>query len=205
MPLPLPLAPFERHMLRDDRPAYPMSFFIRLHFFGRVNLSALRTALPMVLARHPLLRAVVQEVGRQFQWATSPTEPAIDVVSLPGGACLPEPRAIDLRQEPGLHVWAVEEAERFQLLLQFHHACCDALGAFVFIEDLLTAYAQAAGAPLNLRALDKHRLQRRGRFGPPTRQFLPTVRQKLVSLWRAWRFVSHRPLCIAPRGHARFV
>ena len=118
MPLPLPLAPFEQHMLRDDRPAYPMSFFIRLHFSGRVNLSALRTALPIVLARHPLLRAVVQKVGRQFQWATSPTEPAIDVVSLHNGACLPEPRAIDLRQEPGLHVWAVEEAERFQLLLQ---------------------------------------------------------------------------------------
>jgi NRPS condensation-like uncharacterized protein len=200
MPLPLPLVPFEQYMLFDDRPAYPMTFFIRLHFSGRVNLSALQTALPAVLARHPLLCAVVRKTGRRFEWVPSPSEPAITVVSLRAGACLPCPRAIDLRHEPGLRMWAVEDAEPFHLLLQFHHACCDALGAFVFLEHLLTAYAQATGAALNLRAPDQQSLRRRGQFGSSPRPFLPIVRQKVVSLRRAWRFVTHRPLCIVPRA-----
>ena len=43
----------------------------------------------------------------------------------------------DLRQ------WVRENDRGASVLVQFHHACCDGVGAMQFIEDLLTAYAAA--------------------------------------------------------------
>ena len=199
--MPLPLVTFEQHMLFDDRPAYPMNCFIRLHFSGRLNLPALRDVLPAVLARHPLLRAIVRKVGRRQEWASCPMLPTIHAASPRDGGCLPKTTAIDLRREPGLRLSATQCDQGFQLLMQLHHACCDALGAMVFLDDLLTAYdqacAQGACASLSLRALDEGSLRRRGRFAPLSGRFRQIVRQKAVGLLRAWRFMLRTPVSIA--------
>jgi hypothetical protein len=199
--MPLPLVNFEQHMLFDDRPAYPMNFFIRLHFSGRLDLPALRDVLPTVLVRHPLLRAVVRKVGRRQEWISSTILPTIHAVSPRDGECVPKATAIDLGCEPGLRLSAIQSEGGFQLLMHFHHACCDALGALVFLDDLLTAYGQAcaqgACASLSLRALDEGSLARRGRFAPLSGRFLQIVGQKAVGLLRAWRFVLRMPVSIA--------
>jgi hypothetical protein len=203
--MPLPLVTFEQHMLFDDRPAYPMNCFIRLHFSGRLNLPGLQGVLPTVLARHCLLRALVRKAGRRQEWVPSPVWPTIRAVSPRDGERLPRTTAIDLRQEPGLRLWAVEGDQGFYLLMQFHHACCDAVGGFAFLEDLLIAYAQGARGALSLRALDDGSLPRRGRFASLSGPFLQVVRQKAVGLLRAWRFAVHTPMSLAspPMGDRR--
>ena len=47
----LPLTAFEEYMLRDDRPAHPMDFFIRLRFTGRLDRSAVAAAWHRALMR----------------------------------------------------------------------------------------------------------------------------------------------------------
>src|SRR6056297_670290 len=57
---PLYLTPFEDYMLWDDRRAYPMTFVVQMKFEGSIDRSAITAALPLALARHPLLRAIVR-------------------------------------------------------------------------------------------------------------------------------------------------
>ena len=65
MIFPLALAPFEEYMLADDRPAYPMTFFLRLRLAGRFGLETFPQALRTAVSRHPLLSALVRQVGRR--------------------------------------------------------------------------------------------------------------------------------------------
>ena len=53
----LPLIPFERYMLVDDRPGYPMSFVFVVELAGTPDRTALEAAFQAALARHPLLSA----------------------------------------------------------------------------------------------------------------------------------------------------
>ena len=61
MVLPLPLTPFEDYMLADDRPQWPMAFFLRLRARGEYSLSVLERAVQAALARHPLLRSLLAD------------------------------------------------------------------------------------------------------------------------------------------------
>jgi hypothetical protein len=198
VPEPSRLAPFEEYMLFDDRPAYPMNFFLRLHFSGGGILPALQAALPSVLARHPLLSAVIRRDGRRRQWVPSPVRPTIRVVSPVNDTPWRQPDAIDLGREPGLRLSVVEDKERFQLTLQFHHACCDGLAAFAFLEELLTASLQTGRGVASLPPLDNEALRRREWFGPLPGGFLPAVCQKLAGLRHACRFLAHRPASLVP-------
>ncbi len=46
-----------------------------------------------------------------------------------------------MRERPAFHLTVVQGATRSDLVLQFHHAACDGIGAMDFATDLLTAYA----------------------------------------------------------------
>jgi NRPS condensation-like uncharacterized protein len=47
---------------------------------------------------------------------------------------------IDLHRQTGLRILLAQQEGQTEMLLQFHHACCDAFGALRFVEDLLAAY-----------------------------------------------------------------
>jgi hypothetical protein len=203
MILPLPLAPFEEYMLADDRPAYPMNFFIRLRFSGTFDRPALDSALQTALARHPLLSAVVQQTGRKRpQWIeANHCRPAIRRLPQPPHRAYPHAEGIDLRAEPGLRLSVVEGTQSADLLAQFHHACCDGLGALLFLGDLLVAYALATdtaaqGATLSL--LEEERLRGRGRFGLTPRKLLAMAHRQLVGVLGVWQFFAHAPVPAAP-------
>jgi hypothetical protein len=142
---PLPLVPFEHYMLADDRADYPMTFFLRLHFRGRFDRERLDTALTSALRWHPLLAARIQgrvesRTSRLFWVDAAASKPQVVWQSdgarheFAGG--LP----IDLMRETGLRLWFFETEAATELLLQFHHACCDGLGALQFVETLLECY-----------------------------------------------------------------
>ena len=197
MVLPLPLVTFEKHMLFDDRPAFPMNCFLRAHFSGRLDVPTLQVALPAVLARHPLFRARVSMVGRRQTWVACADWPTVSAFSLRDSGEWPHPTPIDVSREPGLRLSVVETEERCSLVMQFHHACCDAVGACAFLEELFTAYVQArAGAVPSLPPLDAESLRHRGRFSGLSGGVGQVIRQKSVGLLRAWRFATRTPLSI---------
>lgn len=168
-PLPLYLTAFERYMLADDRPGYPMAFQIRLVFSGALSTAAFRDALHAATNRHALLRArVAADAQGRLMWVDAPhAQPLLDVAPWGTPWRLADGQQIDLKQECGVRVWARCSENRTELRLLFHHACCDGIGAYQFIEDLLAAYHLACTGvlPAPQRSLEPKRLAGRGKFG----------------------------------------
>ena len=206
---PLPLVPFEAYMLLDDRPAYPMNFFIRLRFSGRFQRAALESALQTVVARHPLLSARVREDGRRrFDWVAAEVQvPATHWLTDSAAGVYPHCSGIDLGAEAGLRLWVSETGEETDLLLQFHHSCCDGLGAFGFIGELLVQYDSICAAGSKeavLQPLDQRRLLRRGTFGLTAWKFLRMAHLQVTGLRGAKNFVLHRPAPVVPHQPVPF-
>ena len=139
---PLPLAEFERYMLLDDRPDYPMVFALRLRLSGEINRPIFDSCFGEVLSHHPLLCALVNRSSRRGPvWELAEElRPAIDWGPL--GAAVESPRGdgIDLNSEVGLRAWVRQGDGEAEVTLQFHHSCCDGGGSLRFMGHLLAAY-----------------------------------------------------------------
>jgi hypothetical protein len=196
MVLPLPLTPFEEYMHSDDRPRWPMTFFLRLELRGRFDSAVLTSALNVALRRHPLLASLLAGDGRGgLQWVAGPGVPP--PVSCGDADCeidFPEGRQIDLRRRIGLRTWVrTAAAGEWTLWLQFHHSCCDGIGAVQFASDVLAAYSTAGLQPPFFHKLDPERLRRRGSFGLMSLGRLLRLPQEFLGLLGAIEFFSHRP------------
>lgn len=186
MSLPLKLNAFERYMWLDDRPSHPMACFTRIAFSGKFDQAVFVAALQKTLPRHPLLHAqVADEPGRALTWiAASEVLPYLDCADADAPLRFPATYQIDLRRETGLRIWARTRDTGGTLLFQFHHACCDGVGAHQFLEDLLCLYDHLAhgrgGAPAGLRPIDLTDLPRRNRFGA---NWLDWLGRRVVDFW----------------------
>jgi len=179
---PLPMAPFERFMLLDDRPRYPIVFAFRLRFRGHIEREPMEEGVRFAAARHPLLRSLVH--GRK--WITTDRVPQI--VWGAEGEPLEEgyADAIDLRRDTGVQIWVRQGEKQAEMLFRFHHATVDAMGAYQFFEDMLAKYHSLAapqGKPLTLRELDAERLRERGSFGLTP----PPIKEQLKQLFAGLR------------------
>ena len=175
-------------MLLDDWPDYPMTCGAKFTFRGKIQRGAFETAVDEALARHPLLAAVIQPSWRhQWVWVAAQKRPPVHWIgsqqALDFAACRP----YDLRAEPGARIWVQEQYQRTILFCEFHHACCDAAGGLMFIQDVLHLYAQKVNGPAHgadtLSAPNHLLLRHRGRF----------ARKKLVlndRLRRGWTDVA---------------
>ena len=204
--LPLPLVPFEELMLADDRQAYPMNILCRLRFSGRLDLEMLESAAQTALARHPLLSATIERSGRKrFRWvAREQSQPVVRRVPMPPEGSYVHVDGIDLSTEMGVRMLVSENRQSTDVLVQFHHACCDAQGAFRYFEDTVIAYAKAAGERshrLKLRPLNPEHLLRRGTFGLTPGKLIGILSKQLGHVPRVVRMalrsvspiVPHRP------------
>lgn len=197
------LAPFEEYMLADDRGGHPTNFFIRLRFNGALEPERLAVAVEAAIAKHPLLRAraAADERGR-WHWIDD-LQGGIPLVWNPqmGVADYAQTRPIDLTAEPGLRVLATPGEQRSALLLQFHHACCDGLGAFQFVEDLLVHYAhspEAPGTATKRSRWDASKLPSRANYGLTPRKLLRMLPRQSVGLLGARQFLMRRPAELKP-------
>ncbi|HEY2252275.1 MAG TPA: hypothetical protein VGH74_14475 [Planctomycetaceae bacterium] len=143
---PLPLVPFEHYMLADDGVDYPMTFFMRMQFRGLFDRARAEAALAAALRWHPLLganvRGCIRDQTSRLVWerresSTVPIvwESAAAQIDFASGL------RIDLFHQTGLRAWFREADNSTELLCQFHHACCDGLGAIQFLETFLEIYA----------------------------------------------------------------
>lgn len=203
MSLSLPLTTMEEFLYWEDRPAYPWSCFVRMRFSGCLDRAAFESAVRTVLARHPLLTAKVETLGRgRLRWYTvDDPAPAIKWESAPVGGPLPPATRLDLRREIGVRFHVRTEATASDLIIQFHHACCDGAGIALFMRELLVAYAVAFGTAPNrarLTALDPGKLAGRGRFGLTLRKLLRMAPKQLVGLLGARQFLMRKPAPLIP-------
>ena len=209
---PLPLTLFEEFLLADQRPGFPITFVIQLKFSGRVERAAFEQAVRTAVARHPLLSASVKQMARYtHRWVLTEEATPIHWSSLstadedaPLGDGYGEP--VDLSREAGLSIWVRQGDERSEVRLQFHHACCDGIGGFRFVEDLLVAYAAQTGgeATATLADLDVARLAVRGHFGLAPRPWRQRLRETIFGAKEALRLYREKPLSIAiPRESQR--
>lgn len=206
--LPLPLTLFERYMLLDDRPDYPMTFAIQARFRGVARRDLFQQAVEQAVLRHPLLRATVRwGPGRKPVWQPAPSHRPW--IAWPDGNTPIDPRAaarIDLRCQPGFRVWVRAGADSTTVTFQTHHACCDGLGLLQVIGDVLAAYAAACGdsGASKPEELDPSRLGRRGEY----RVEIPAgiTRWKILrdTLAEAGKWLLRRPVPLAvPSGPDR--
>jgi NRPS condensation-like uncharacterized protein len=188
-------------MLCEDSPSHPMCFFLRLKFTGHLDSGLLDAALAQAVARHPLLSSIVKQDGRKRKYWQSFAEKIYSVqwqtVSSDG-----QPHSavhIDLENQPGMIVSGYKKQGGDELVFQFHHACCDAIGGLQLIEDVLLAYAKRVdgnhdeGSPVAWRAIDSKQLPLRAKFGLTRWQLLAKLKQQAVGLIGAWQFLMRTP------------
>lgn len=201
MVFPLPLAAFEDYLLADDRPTCPMDFFVKLSFRGVLQRSVFQEAVDAAVDRHPLLRALIAPRGwRGNQWVAGELS-RINVETQPPGS-IETCSAIDLKRQAGLRVFLEECDEGSRVWLQFHHVCCDGLGALRVVEDVLACYdglVRGTGDAL-LRPVDPMQLRRRDRFSDDRRGLLARARASIPRQWLgllgAAEYFAHRPISL---------
>ncbi|MBN2024280.1 MAG: hypothetical protein JW809_15965 [Pirellulales bacterium] len=200
---PLPLTAFERYMLDDHRVEYPMAFVLTMRLRGRIHREAMDEAIIAALARHPLLCATVDQTRpRRPCWV--PARAPDDLVDW-GAAGEPlrfaDSEGIDLSQRPGVRLWIRQADETAVVTGQFHHPCCDGLGALRFLGDVLAEYglrtATGADRPV-LTPLDPDRLARRGVFGRDAMGPLGRAAALAGTLAHSLRFALCRPAPLRP-------
>ena len=139
----LRLSPFDVLMLLDERPGYPMCFFIETHLSGDFSIQRLRTAVEIAIKRHPRLRSQVQHNKQGWLWVPSDKLP--QVVQL---QCIADResqaiafRAFNIRQESGIRFIVIPEGDQqWSIVLQVHHSVCDGLAALEFLGDTWSLY-----------------------------------------------------------------
>ena len=140
--LSLPLTPFERMMVYDNQPGYPMGIRVRLTLTGLVDLDKLAKAFDAIVQRHPLLYSRISPAPFGLQWQRA-EPPALSLIERPraslGYEYLEAP-VIDLTQGAGLIVEAASGETATTINLWVHHACSDGLGLSRFLREWMIGY-----------------------------------------------------------------
>ncbi len=197
-PMTLPLVPFERFMIIDDRPEHPMTFYTETRFEGEIDPQALQQAAMATARRSPLLSSRIAETNGEPCWvAWDEFHVFVDEVSSEAIHTPPRGVSFDLEKEIGWRVWFSRQAGHSVLRMQFHHAACDGKGAAQVFIDLMTGYSQLTASEENQVDWGKLRpdgLVDRGVF-PPVKS------TRTVSRWQAikgaWDFHMRKPKPLA--------
>lgn len=200
---PLPLTPFERYMLVDDRAGYPMTYAHVVDLHGKIDQPAMESAVLAALARHPLTCAKVRQRGDVEHWIAGslPRQAVIwheqPPVRLPFGG-----RWVDLYDECGFRIDGYAEGENSYLVFSTHHAVTDGLGLLQFVGEVLAIYggltASCPEVP-KLIELEPSRLSGRGEFevSIPHPVSRITALRSLIS--ETWKIISRQPTLMADR------
>ena len=140
----IPLSDFEWYMLCDDRPSHPMVFVVAADVIGRLSEPEFRQAARDLLASQPLLRSVVDVVGKSATWRQ--VEIPADIVTFEIvsddelSRRMPGVTRIDIRTRPGIQIEVLTTGEQAKITLHLHHSCCDGIAGAQLIAELLARY-----------------------------------------------------------------
>lgn len=191
-----PLSPFEHLLLRDQRPGYPMCFFLHCDVEGPLDPERLRRALVSAAERHPLVRSRIRDSWWRPTWRAADTDPLFVVVRADAGPAEVEAAwaPIDVRRTSGVRLVALEiGTDAWKVVLQVQHSVCDGLAGYEFLGDVWSIYHGSPPAPFRSPSRTLRRLA-----GPTSTE--PVVAEaELVS--ETARFAGFVPATLA-RGPA---
>ena len=170
-----------------------MTGVFRLRFSSKLNIDAMNAAIQQTVERHPLIRATVRhdaKHGHVWDVADSSTIKLERWTADPQHE-YPVASYMDLTKGVGTRIWLVDNSEAHHLVAQIHHACTDALGMCLFIEDLLMLYARNIGAiesNVQLRPLDNQRMPLRNHFGLTWKKTLRLIPLQILGLHVVGKF-----------------
>lgn len=201
--LPLPLAPFEEFMLVDDRPGYRVTFLVEQTFDGEIDRDAFEIGVSEASQRHPLLCAFVKR--RWFggwKWISAgDARPTIDWGTLDQPINYPAETGIDLASEIGVRFHVRVGNGQSKLVTQFHHSCCDGMGAIQYLSDLFAAYTRYlypnAEKHPEYQPVKPTELLKRANLQVHRDATMPWFRLFLRTLAYAWKYGIHAPMPLA--------
>ena len=167
MTFPMAFTAVEYYYWCDDRPEYPTCFPMELRFSGSLDRDPFARAWTATMGRHPMLCALVDDSGSRPIWIEGKGQiPKFDWAE-EGVPISGSTGQIDLTAKAGIQCWLRIGSESSRVLFRFHHASCDGLGAFQFVEDLLIHYHREVHGKDNgivIRTLQPDQLPRRATF-----------------------------------------
>lgn len=193
------LTHFEWYMAKDDSPLYPMTFTYVWTLRGVFCPDRWKVALGETLKMHPLSCCQIgkEPETQRLSWRMTEWAPEITVFDFREENLPLEPlkslhgkdwQVLDLSRESGLKVAVVLTEGIWKLLLTFHHAVTDGIGALEFASDLFDAYEKTVTQQSN-------GVKPRERFAKPAsinqlpnRHFLDRSIPHPVSTWTATKF-----------------
>lgn len=215
------LAPFEEYMFWDDTPDYPMSLFLRVQLQGDFNLDDFRAACNAVALRQIRLVSTVSDSNGKLRW-TPASNPVVELLCEtfdrhPSGEServdrLGDAQHLDLRRRPGLRIVAtnlsddrLEHDAKTRVLFQFHHSCCDGMGAVQYVHEVLSEYAhrqslgtQPAGRPDKPAQSENDRARaRHPKARHPKLNILERIPSLFFGLLRLSDFLRRKPSVLA--------
>ena len=177
------MTPFERVMLLDQHPGYPMCFRLSVTVDDQLDATRLQRSVHEAQKRHPLLRARIDD-SDNWHWRVQQNGSAtVDVVD-----SRPPAEPIDLSVESAVRV-AVVQRKQSELCFDFHHAATDATGAFQFLIDVLLAYSGETIERVSAEWFEEYR----ARLGTPK----PEDSGVMKSFGRAMKTLFQRPTSLA--------
>lgn len=158
MPTPRSLTPFEQLLLRDQRPGYPMCFFLICTVEGALDTARLAGALRRAAGRHPLVRSRIGGSWWRPAWREPDADP--EFLAFPSGSRFPAPdepnfpwRPLDIRRTSGVRMVAIEHApDAWEVVLMVQHSVCDGLAGTEFLGDVWSHYHGSQPAPFRTPA-----------------------------------------------------
>ncbi len=191
----------EELLFWDDRPAYPWSFYVKLHFAGVIDRAAFERAVEVVSRRHVLLCSLVQIRGKRLYFVPQRDAlPQIDWRDESPGEQLPSTTHLDITKEIGLRIIVRQNETEADVTLQIQHSACDGLGTFEFADELMMQYANEldSSAIFELPQLDPSLILKRGKWGVNWRNWFKTMRNQLIGLKGAKQFLQRHPVSLIP-------
>ena len=136
-------------MFVDDSARHPMTFVVEFEFSGEINRDKFQHAIDESLRRHPMLRSFVQPAksNRDCWVSTAQYDSQVSWLGFSDPWVVEGTgEYINLREEIGFRCFVRSNTSRAIVTFIFHHSCCDGIGAYQFIGDVLWFYADAHGA-----------------------------------------------------------
>jgi len=134
----LRLTAWERFMLVDDLPNFPMTCHIRFWFAGVLDRPAFAAAAAHSLARHPSLAAALDTSRQVPEWILHHDDLKPNILEVAPDAGTDRRRFS--RPNLGIEFRIIHQPNGCQINVRFHHSVCDGIGIFAAMEDLLTDY-----------------------------------------------------------------
>ena len=190
----LRLSPFDVLMLLDERPGYPMCFFIETQLLGDFSIHRFQDAVNIAVEQHPRLRSCAQYSVQGWQWVPSDELPQVIELELRANQDLQAIafRPFDIRREPGIRFIVVPEGvQQWSIVLQVHHSVCDGLAALEFLGDIWSLYHGNAPPPFRPKVEPKRNQLRTAKDNNKH------VQEDHQHLRETISFATFRPSCIA--------